>query len=59
MKFNFTMYNAPAVAVRILVYIFGSDNCNFDINDKSAIGWSCAWNKLISVTINDTLFEFY
>lgn len=22
MKFNFTMYNAPAVAVRILVYIF-------------------------------------
>lgn len=48
------MYNAPAVAVRILVYI-----CNFDINDKSAIGWSCAWNKLISVTINDTLFEFY
>lgn len=54
MKFNFTMYNAPAVAVRILVYMFVAI-----IVDKSAIGWSCAWNKLISVTINDTLFEFY
>lgn len=59
MKFNFMMYNVLVVVVCILVYIFGSDNCNFDINDKLVIGWFCVWNKLILVIINDMLFEFY